>query len=359
MARALGLFSLGLLIHVLKGPHPILALYSASMLPLLVWYRSIFPAASDPGSALAVMRFIPGYLLAVGVFGLISLWLERARLHPDLSFGGAIETVAGGLFGLQGPYTYEGPFFRDFFPIALLALGVAGVLTVSVLIFRAVASRGPSANDRKKAWDLVHEQGTDTLAYFALRDDKSYFFSSDGSAMIAYTYVSGYALVSADPIGPAHALEQVVVEFLAFCRSRAWHVAFLAVRESDLNVYRRHGLVSVYLGEEAVIRCDRFGLEGSAMKSVRTAVGRFARHHHFRLIREVDARTSLRNELNTMREKWRGKTPERGFTITSAENLPGIMRTCCSPSRSTEMSARSGSCVLRRVSVTNLVIRSI
>ena len=43
--------------------------------------------------------------------------------------------------------------------------------------------------------------GSDTLAYFALRDDKSFFFSSDGQVLIAYTYLGGFALVSGDPIG--------------------------------------------------------------------------------------------------------------------------------------------------------------
>ena len=37
----------------------------------------------------------------------------------------------------------------------------------------------------------MHAYGWDTLAYFALRDDKSFFFSSDGEAMIAYTYMRG------------------------------------------------------------------------------------------------------------------------------------------------------------------------
>ena len=81
--------------------------------------------------------------------------------------------------------------------------------------------------------------GSDTLDYFALRPDKSYFFASDGEAMVAYTYESGYALVAADPIGRPGSIELVLDEFLGFCRDRAWQVAFLAVREADMTALRR------------------------------------------------------------------------------------------------------------------------
>ena len=35
-------------------------------------------------------------------------------------------------------------------------------------------------------------------------------------------------------------------------------ILFGSVRESDMEIYRRYGLRGVYLGDEAIIRCDRF-----------------------------------------------------------------------------------------------------
>ena len=52
-------------------------------------------------------------------------------------------------------------------------------------------------------------------------------------------------------------------EFLAFCREQGWGVAFLAVREADAPLYRERGMHGVYLGDEAIIRCDTFTLEGA------------------------------------------------------------------------------------------------
>ena len=321
---ALVLFAAGAVVHLLKGPHPVLVLYTVGMVIALVWHRDAFPARPDPGSLLEVARFAVGYLVLVLTFGTVTLLLEQEHVEEGLTVWGVLKAIFAGLVGLDGPYTYTGRFFKDFFPAALLALGIAGVVVFSILVFRALARREtPSADDRARARELVRAYGTDTLDYFALRPDKSYFFARDGDAMIAYTYASGYALVAADPIGAPGSSERVIREFLAFCRERAWRVAFLAVREADMSIYRAFGFREVYLGDEAVIPCEDFSLSGSAMKSVRSAVSRVAKNHTFRLMRETDASPALRDDLNAIRERWRGKAPERGFTMELGGGVRG------------------------------------
>jgi lysyl-tRNA synthetase, class II len=45
--------------------------------------------------------------------------------------------------------------------------------------------------------------------------------------------------------------------------------------------------------------------------------------HHFRLMRESDASPSLVAALNEIRERWRGKAPERGFTMELGQDVRG------------------------------------
>jgi lysyl-tRNA synthetase len=321
---ALVLFAAGAVVHLLKGPHPVLVLYTVGMVIALVWHRDAFPARPDPGSLFDVARFAVGYLVLALTFGTVTLLLEQEHVQEDLTVWGVLKAIFAGLVGLDGPYTYTGRFFKDFFPAALLALGIAGVVVFSILVFRALARREtPSADDRARARELVRAYGTDTLDYFALRPDKSYYFARAGDAMIAYTYASGYALVAADPIGAPGSSERVIREFLEFCRERAWRVAFLAVREADMSTYRAFGFREVYLGDEAVIPCEEFSLSGSTMKSVRSAVSRVAKNHTFRLMRETDASPALCDDLNAIRERWRGKAPERGFTMELGGGVRG------------------------------------
>ena len=213
------LFALGALAHLVKGPHPIALAFCVGMLVALVAYRRSFGAPVDPPSLFRLVRFVPLYLLAVLVFGVVALWTERGRITPGLSIGGVLETVFGGLVGLDGPYTFRSPFFAVYFPAALVALGVVGLVVFAILLFRPLAARTEhTEGDWEHATRLVHAYGWDTLAYFALRDDKNFFFSRDGEAFLAYTYIGGYALVSGDPIGARQSVVNVLDEFLADVR---------------------------------------------------------------------------------------------------------------------------------------------
>ncbi|MGR7027499.1 lysine--tRNA ligase [Geodermatophilus sp. URMC 62] len=318
------LFAVGAVAHAVKGPHPVAVALCVAMVAALVAARPAFRAPGDPPSLLRLLHALPLYLAGVLLFGLTTLWAERARVEPALTPGGALETVLGGLVGLDGPYTYRSAFLARFLPDALLALGVAGLVVLGVLLLRPLAVRRPhTGEDWKHASRLVHTYGWDTLAYFSLRDDKSFFFSRDGEAFLAYTYLGGYALVSGDPVGARESVVRVLDEFLDLCDERAWTPALLAVREASMPLYASRGFTSVYLGDEAVIDCRRPLLEGSAHKGLRAAVRRVGRTHRFRLLAEADAPPALVDQLNAISARWRGKAPERGFTMTLSQDVRG------------------------------------
>ncbi|MGY1706620.1 lysine--tRNA ligase [Geodermatophilus sp. SYSU D00697] len=321
---AVVLFALGAVLHVVKGPHPVAVAICVVGLGVLVRYRSAFRAPADPPSLLRLARVVPLYLAAVLLFGLAALWAERSHIEPGLTVGGALETVLGGLVGLDGPYTYSSRSFAVAFPAALLALGVTGLVVLAVLLFRPLVARRPhTEDDWAHAERLVHTYGWDTLAYFALRDDKSFFFSGDGEAFLAYTYLDGYALVSGDPVGARESVVRVLDEFLAMCDERAWTPALLAVREASMPLYSSRGFTAFYLGDEAIIDCRRFTLEGPAKKGLRAAVRRVGRTHRFRLLAESDAPPALVDQLNAISARWRGKHPERGFTMALSQDVRG------------------------------------
>ncbi|WP_250550358.1 phosphatidylglycerol lysyltransferase domain-containing protein [Pseudonocardia sp. H11422] len=162
--------------------------------------------------------------------------------------------------------------------------------TREIFRVRPLVVRHPhTSTDWEHAERLVHSYGWDSLAYFALRDDKNFLFAADGEAMIAYTYLNGYALVSGDPIGAPASVTRVVDEFLAMCVERAWNPAFLAVRESDRSFYAARGFRSFYLGDEAIMRCDTFSIDGPAHTILRAAVRRVGRRYRFALITESQA----------------------------------------------------------------------
>ncbi|HEY2717458.1 MAG TPA: lysine--tRNA ligase [Solirubrobacterales bacterium] len=321
---AVALFALAAVVHLVHGPDPISVLLSAAMVLALIWFRTDFRATGDPGSLTQAIVFVPVYLLFVLVFTSITLFAERAHITPDLSFWGNVETAYLGLIGLDGPYAFHRNVFHDFFETSLLVIGILGLLTLLYLVFRTfVQAEPPTPERRHHAEQIVRRWGDDTLDYFALRRDKNYFFSADGQSLIAYLYVRGTAMVAADPIGPPSCEERVLDEFLAFCAERGWRVAFFAVREADAEIYRARGMHVIYLGDEAILRCDSFSLEGPERKAVRAAVKHVEKGHAFELMAESEASPELIAELNEISEEWRKGAPERGFTMELGEDVEG------------------------------------
>ena len=113
-------------------------------------------------------------------------------------------------------------------------------------------------------------------------------------------------------------------EFLAHCRHQGWRIAFLAVREADIDLYESRGFDGVYLGDEAIIHCGEFTLQGPGMKAARAAVSKVQREHSFELIRESAADRALVDQLNDISKRWRGDAEERGFTMESDREVEGL-----------------------------------
>jgi lysylphosphatidylglycerol synthetase-like protein (DUF2156 family) len=272
------LLALAVALNLLRGPRwASLAATSAALVLLLLARRS-FTAPSDPPTLFRLLRFVPAWALLVLCFGVGSLWLERRQLTPEWTLARSLDALAWGLVGKRGPYVFANLHFDHFFHDALRLFGIAGAAGFLWLAFRPLVQRPDhSPEDWARARRLVETWGSDTLSFFALRRDKSFFYASDGGALVAYGYFGGYALASGDPIGAPASIPLVIREFVQHCRARGWGIAFLAVREETLPLYRAEGLHSAYLGDEAVLDCKRFDLESPELRKVRALVHKLLR----------------------------------------------------------------------------------
>jgi lysyl-tRNA synthetase, class II len=196
-------------------------------------------------------------------------------------------------------------------------------LVTGGLVFRALwlwlrphAGTPALGSDRDRAAVLVQEHGADSLAYFALRRDKSYFFSPSGRSFLAYRVVRGTALVAGDPIGDVDERLALLQEFQRVAHSKGWRVAIAGASSDALTDYTALGYKAMYLGDEAVIRPAEFSLEGRAIRKVRQSVSRLEKAgYEVRMLSTADADESLRRELRGVSAEWRGSWPERGFTM--------------------------------------------
>jgi lysylphosphatidylglycerol synthetase-like protein (DUF2156 family) len=173
-----------------------------------------------------------------------------------------------------------------------------------------------SAEERRIVRRLVRDYGDDSLAFFTLRKDKSYFFSPSRRSFLAYRVVAGSALVSGGPVGAHDELRPLLEEFRRVCHARGWRLALLSVRSDLLPIVRSLGLRTIKIGDEAVVRPRTFCLEGRAIRKVRQSVTRLERAgYRFRVVRAGDVDGALRDELINVSDVWRGASAERGFSM--------------------------------------------
>jgi lysyl-tRNA synthetase class 2 len=107
-----------------------------------------------------------------------------------------------------------------------------------------------------------------------------------------------------------------VAEFRRVAQARGWRTAILASSEGLLPLYTSMGLKPIYLGDEAVVVPRDFSLEGRPIRKVRQSVTRLEREgYRARVVEVRDIKPRLVDELRVVSEEWRGRWPERGFTM--------------------------------------------
>ena len=248
-------------------------------LALVLCYHG-FPAVPDRGQVRAAVR---NGLLALGV----TLLIEWAARHDWVAH------------------------------LGLAASALIVIVVVLITTLRAAPAPAPATEaERARVAAMVRRPGADTLAPFALRSDKSYLFSAEGTAVIGYRVLLGVAVVGGDPIGDPRGYDDVIAKFMALCRRNGWRPAVLGARAELNPLWRAQHLTGLQVGEEVMLDVPAFSLATRTMRNVRQAVGRT---HNAgittRVVRAGELEPELFAEMSEVSSAWLGKARERGFSM--------------------------------------------
>lgn len=260
------------LLHVLRHSYVLASIVSLALAILLIIYSRHFQAQSDLPSlrrgylvlvmgAVLVTFYTSGFLLLYNIF---KPFLHHAGLRdvpPRLLTPDAMPLLAGT------------PAFLFERGLALLCFSI--VLFGMLQILRPVAAALlPDEQERRAVSALIRAYGNNSISYFALGEEKSYFFSASGKAIISYVLANNVAVVAGDPIGPEEEMPVITQQFIAFCHKQDWEPVFWQVRNNLADMYHTAGLQLLKIGEDAIIRTDTFTLKGGAMANVRSSAKR-------------------------------------------------------------------------------------
>jgi lysyl-tRNA synthetase class 2 len=249
---------------------------------------------------------------------------DPASVQPLLRLGVALAGVAAIAGGAEVRGVELSPRIGD----ALLGLGIAfGFFSLYFWLRPFGHAVVQTVGERRMARSLVDAYGSDSLAFFALRRDKSYLFSPSRRAFLAYRVVAGTALVSGDPVGDDAEIDELLEELRSLARTQGWRIAVVGVSDEQLDRYRALGLKPVPIGDEAVLRPQEFSLEGRAIRKVRQSVSRLRKAGYvFRIVPADKVEPALGAELEGVSSAWRRGERERGFSMAIDDlHVPGTM----------------------------------
>lgn len=214
----------------------------------------------------------------------------------------------------------------------LLSLDVAGNVLIagSGLALMWPTGARPDPGQRQRIWSLITISRNDPLAPFAMQALKSYHFSADGRAALAFRTRLGYAVVSGDPIGDETRFPAVIDDFAAMCRSRGWRIAVLGCSQRRLGLWADpatlgQSLRAVPIGRDVIVDIPRFTMAGRTFRNLRQAV---QRTHNCGITTEIVAEQELDERLRAelvevLLASSKGAHTERGFSMILDGTLEG------------------------------------
>jgi lysylphosphatidylglycerol synthetase-like protein (DUF2156 family) len=318
---AIALLTGSLVLHLVHAADVVTLLVCAGVLVLLIVQRELFRAQTEPATLIGAFAILAVGGLFATLGGFIGVEIAgHVHHHPLPSWPHVLLGSAERLVGVQ--WVHFPATIDRFASISLLAVGISLIVVALYLLTRPVVDRrlssGRAAVGRRaaelRARDIVRRHGTGTLDYFALRDDKQWFFHRD--SLVAYAVFGGVCLVSPDPIGPFSERAHVWDAFRRYVDRQGWGLGVMGAGEQWLPTYQASGMRFLYIGDEAVVDPRVFSLEGGKMKGLRQAVNRVARYGYtVRFLDPAHLDTQDAARMAELMAKNRRGEQERGFSM--------------------------------------------
>ncbi len=253
-------------------------------------------------------RFTPGWLAAITVILLSSLWLGlfsykdvaySQELWWEFSFGDAGEA-------------------SRFLRAMVAALGVALLFAIRKLLRPATFTPSrPNAADLQQAQKLA-AAFPHAYAHLALTGDKALLFNEQRSAFLMYGVEGRTWVALGDPIAATDDERRALAwQFRSLCEQHGGWPVFYQVRPAQLGLYVELGLNLLKFGEEARVALANFSLEGKARKNLRNTMSRLEREGLRFEVVAPPLIAPLLPQLRQVSDAWlRGKrVREKGFSL--------------------------------------------
>lgn len=293
---------------------------------LVFVYRSEFPIRMPYAARRRWLTVTVAAAALVAAGYLVVGWFVRDGFEPAPGLGALVASLPERF----APSGFVGGH-SSFFPISPAAIALyrwtgtafwTVVLVATVISFWRVRGAEGAVDRAAAAAILRRDSGPNTMAYMTLWRGNHYFFSADGSSVIAYRVIAGVAVTTGDPIGPHPAA--AVEEFVSYCAGLGWTPCFFSVTERTADLLRYEGFGTLRVASDSVLDPSTLTFAGKPWQHLRAA---FHRAERLGVTAKWSAFEDLPAEVirqvEVIDRQWLAEKqlPEMGFTLGGIREL--------------------------------------
>lgn len=298
---------------------------------LLIASKRYFKAKSEPRDIRQGVLALAVSLVIALAYGTIGFWYMHERdfgINFSLVQSASLTLRAYLLLGNPNliPHSRHARWFLD-------SLGVVGGVTLAFGLYsffrplEYILLTAPRL--RARAEELLVKYSHSSEDFFKLwPHDKSYFFSSDQQAFLAYGVHSGIALVVEDPVGQDQSLKQVVTEFNQYCIINGWTPAYIYVTSRHIDLLKSADMNILKIGEDAVVDINKFVSVTSKNKHFRNIANRFAKAGFSAAFYDPPHSHQLMDEVAAVSAAWLSQPDRKEWRFLAGNFNDRYMQMC-------------------------------
>lgn len=306
--------------HILFGNFGLThLLFEFAVLAVLIVNRKVFNTVTDPHTRKGDFLYFLQVTSLSWLVAVIIVFFDRERFTHTLTWLEILQTATKGLVGVSGPVAFS--MVRTQERVENLLLGL-GLLIAVTTIFRALRPVERIAHlkpeDKAEMSGLMARYPSDdSLAYFALRDDKDVIWAKNRKAAIAYSVINGTMIASGDPLGDPECWPAAIEEFMHEAERHAWIPAVYGCTEKAGEIWQRETECdALEIGDEAIVYVSEFKIDTPQLKSVRQLANKARKENYLTRTKKIgELSPAERVNLSKLAQEWRRGGDERGFSM--------------------------------------------
>lgn len=275
-------------------------------LALLYIYRKRFIVRSEIRRIKTGITFLLVTLALAIIYGTVGFFfLDTREFGINFQISDSIIRTLREFTLIGNPDLQPHTRYASWFLESLRLAGVIAAVFSLYSLFRPIEYQLRTRPlERELCSSILDKYGTDALDHYKLLEDKSYIFSANKDAVIAYRTAQGVAIGLGDVVGDPKTIPEFLKGFVAWCHENGWMVAFLQTGNNLLDVYKSTGLEILKVGEDAVVNLDRFASETCKKKDFKSRVKKFEKDGYSFTLLKAPHTPELLDEFQAVSDAW-------------------------------------------------------